>query len=82
MPFMDGTGPLGNGPGAGSRSGIGQGMGRGRETGCRMGVCQRRASVAAADRKPMMEQQAGLLERQVARIKRQLSGLAGGQPSK
>lgn len=84
MPFMDGTGPLGNGPGAGrwrgvcgaGRRGAGQGTGLGRGTGRGMGLCQQRANAAAPDQK------AAFLERQLDRIKRQLAGLGGGQPSK
>jgi hypothetical protein len=89
MPLMDGTGPLGNGPGAGrgrgmcggGRRGVGQGAGLGRGTGRGMGFCQQRASGTAPE-KAVGEQQATFLERQLDRIKRQLSGLGGGQPSK
>ena len=90
MPFMDGTGPLGNGPGArrgrgmcaGARRGAGQGRGLGLVTGRGRGFCQQQAHAAAPDRKAVLEQQASFLERQLDRIKRQLSGLSGGQPSK
>ena len=90
MPFMDGTGPLGNGPGAGrgrgtcggGRRGVGQGAGLGRGTGRGMGLCQQRANGAAPDQKAVLEAQGSFLERQLDRIKRQLSGLGGGQPSK
>lgn len=90
MPFMDGSGPLGNGPGAGrgqgmcggGRRGAGQGTGLGRGTGRGMGLCQRRPNVAAPDQRSVLEGQASFLGRQLDRIKRQLSGLSGGQASK
>jgi hypothetical protein len=90
MPFMDGTGPLGNGPGAGrgrgtcggGRRGVGQGTGLGRGTGRGTGFGRQQANGAAQDPKTALAQQAGFLERQLDRIKRQLSGLGGGQPSK
>jgi hypothetical protein len=77
MPFMDGTGPLGDGPGsgrgrgtcAGAQRGCGRGLGRGgRGTGRGKGFGQQQAKGAAQDPKTA--------------IKRQLSGLRGEQPSK
>jgi hypothetical protein len=47
-----------------------------------MGFCQQRANGAAPDQKAVLEQQATFMERQLGRVKRQLSGLGGGQPSK
>jgi hypothetical protein len=47
-----------------------------------MGLCQQRANGAAPDQKAVLEAQGSFLERQLDRIKRQLSGLGGGQPSK
>jgi hypothetical protein len=90
MPFMDGTGPLGNGPGegrgrrmcAGARRGLGQGMGLGLVTGRGKGFCQQRANGAAPDQKAVLEQQATLIERQLDRIKQRLSSRGGEQPSK
>lgn len=92
MPFMDGTGPLGNGPGtgrrrgpcAGGQRGVGRGMGlgRGRGAGSGPGFGQQQALGAGQDRKAVLEEQAGFLERQLERVKRQLSGLGGEPPSK
>jgi hypothetical protein len=84
MPFMDGTGPLGDGPGsgkgrgmcAGAQGGLGQGMGRGgRGNGCG-------ANGPSRDQKAVLGKKASFMERQLDRIKRPLSGLAGEQPSK
>ncbi len=85
MPFMDGTGPLGNGPGAGRgrgmRAGAQKGSGRG------LGPCGRGAGRGVGlgqqqDPKAVLREQATFMERQLDRIKKQLSGLIGGQPSK
>ena len=85
MPFMDGTGPLGDGPGAGrgrgkcagAQRGSGRGLGPcGRGAGRGVGLGQQR------DRKAVLGEQATFLERQLDRIKKQLSGLIGEQPSK
>jgi hypothetical protein len=89
MPFMDGTGPLGNGPVGrgrgkcvGARGGFGQGAGSGRGTGRGMGLGQRRANGPARGQRAILEQQAGFIERQLDRIKRRVSDFAGEQPSK
>jgi hypothetical protein len=42
---------------------------------------QQQANVAAPDQKAVLEQQASFLEIQLDRVKRQLSGLGGEQPS-
>ncbi len=77
MPFMDGTGPLGDGSGSGRGrgrcGGAGRGVGRG------MGFGRARANRAPQDPNASPEQQAGFLERQLDRIKRQISGQGGGQ---
>ena len=85
MPFMDGTGPLGNGPG----SGRGRGMRAGAQKGsCRgLGPCGRGAGRGMGlgqqqARKAVLGEQASFMERQLDRIKKQLSGLIGEQPSK
>jgi len=90
MPFMDGTGPLGNGPRggrgrgtcAGTRSGSGQGMGLGRGAGRGKGLCQQRANAGAPDQKAVLEQEATLLERQQNRIRQKSSGLGIDHTSK
>lgn len=85
MPFMDGTGPLGDGPGSGRgrgmRAGAQKGSGRG------LGPCGRGARRGVGlgpqqDPKAVLGEQASFMERQLDRIKKQLSGLIGGQPSK
>jgi hypothetical protein len=77
MPFMDGTGPLGEGPGSGrgkGRCAAGtRGAGRGIGLGRRLGRC------AARDPKTALEQEASFLERQLDRIKRQIQGPGGGK---
>jgi hypothetical protein len=90
MPFMDGTGPLGNGPGAGrgrgmcggARRGVGQGTGLGRATGRGMGFRQQQRNVAVPDQKAVLEQQATSMERQLDRIKQQLSSLGTDHASR
>jgi hypothetical protein len=57
-------------------------MGRGLVTGRGKGFCQQRANGAASDQKAVLEQQATFIERQLDRIKQQLSSLGGEQPSK
>ena len=85
MPFMDGTGPLGNGPGGGRGLGMcgggRRGTGLGSGTGRGMGPCQQRSNLAAPDQRSVLGARANFLERQLDRIKRQLSGLGGGQAS-
>ena len=85
MPLMDGTGPLGDGPGSGRgrgmRAGAQKGSGRG------LGPCGRGARRGVGlgpqqDRKAVPGEQATFMERQLDRIKQQLTGLIGGQPSK
>ena len=77
MPFMDGTGPLGEGPGSGrgrGRCATGpRGTGRGIGLGGRLGRC------AARDTKATLEQEASFLERQLDRIKRLTQGQSGGK---
>jgi hypothetical protein len=79
MPFMDGTGPLGNGPGsgrgrgmcAGARRGAGRGSGLARGGGRGFGV----GASSQADQKAALEQQAGVLESQLDEIKQRISRL-------
>jgi hypothetical protein len=52
------------------------GLGRG------VGLGQRQANVAAPDRKAALEQQAGFMERQLDRIKQQLSSLGTDHASR
>jgi hypothetical protein len=78
MPLMDGTGPLGEGPG----SGRGRGTCAGARRGMRWGLGRGRGAAGTQDQKTALAQQAGFLERQLDRIKRQLSGPGGAPPSK
>ena len=86
MPFKDGTGPQGAGPGsgrgrgacAGRRSGFGQGAGAGRRN--RLG--QRQGGGSTPDQQATLESQASFLEAQLAKVKRQISTLAGGMDVK
>ncbi|MFP5211593.1 MAG: DUF5320 domain-containing protein [Acidobacteriota bacterium] len=84
MPFMDGTGPLGNGPGSGRRFGQCAGaqadlgsatqqrlQGRG------MRMQRRLRGRAAAEQMTALEQEAGWLERRLDWIRQQASGLGG-----
>lgn len=77
MPFMDGTGPLGEGAGSGrSRGGCAtgaRGAGRGMGSGRRLGRC------AVRDPRAAFEQEASFLERQLDRIKRLTQGQSGGK---
>jgi len=78
MPFMDGTGPLGNGPGSGrgrgvctgARRGFGLGAGLGRGNRCGMGF--------GRDRQATLEQQASMLERLMGRVRQRMSRSQGG----
>lgn len=84
MPFMDGTGPFGEGPmgqrrgpcgGARRASGFGLGRGRGRGAGRGMNSRQGwRGAAVVRDEKADLQQEASLLERQLDRVKQQLSG--------
>jgi hypothetical protein len=86
MPFMDGTGPLGDGPGAGRERGMcggarkraGQGMGRVRRTGFR----PQRPSLEAPGQTAVLRRRAGFIARQLDRIRQQLSCIGSGEPSK
>ncbi len=81
MPFKDGTGPLGAGPGSGRgrgactgrRSGFGQGIGAGRRN--RLG--QRQVGGSTPDQQAALVSEASFLETQLAKVKRQISTLAG-----
>lgn len=71
MPFMDGTGPLGKGPGsgrglgvcAGAGRGFGRGAGSGRGNRRGMGIGRR----GAPDEMPVLERLAALLEQRLGR---------------
>ncbi len=79
MPFMDGTGPLGNGPGSGrgrGRCATGNGGG-----GRRMRFGRRLGLSAAQDPKARLAQEVSILEAQLDRIKRRISEQGGEQGS-
>jgi len=66
---------------AGARRGFGQGMGRGRGAGRGMGLGAQQRTAAGRDEKSALEQEAGFLEKQLDRIKRQLTSPGGGEES-
>jgi Family of unknown function (DUF5320) len=89
MPFIDGTGPRGEGPAtgwgrgpcAGAWSGFGPGMGFGRRVGRGVGYGLRWAAPAAPDRKAALADRANALERELARVRQQLTDLGAGEPA-
>lgn len=76
MPFRDGTGPFGEGPGtgrgrgmcAGGRRGFGQGRGLGRRGGRGRGLNQQREASARPDQKAVLEEQASRLKSQIDQV--------------
>lgn len=80
MPFKDGTGPVGDGPGSGrgrgscaGRQGVrGPGSGAGRQSRFRGG---RGSGAQQQNSKSALEQEAGILEIRLDKIRRQLAGL-------
>lgn len=83
MPFMDGTGPLGNGPGSGRGRGLCPGPRRGFGQGAGFGGRNRLSfnPQGASDAKESLTQQASVLEQQLERIKQQISRLEGEGPA-
>jgi hypothetical protein len=81
MPFKDGTGPHGAGPGSGRGRGEcgGQAGGRGRGLGAGRRFGRQQGPASPQDEKSALEKEAGLLEIRLDKIRRQLAGLVDGK---